>query len=231
MSLKDELLRAEQNTDKYLSGLPTFEAESQNRIRSQLGTSRQKFLGNLAGVDQRSIGSASGRLGSEVDRTLSRRSMTSNRNTLQRKYETLVSRLEMSGVESEKAKEYARQYILDEMERESMASETQADIAFGRRKDDMTDKYQRMGLELQDQYAPKVDYESALTRSLFGIGGAAATYGLLGGFKKPQQQETAYDFGNIKSNSGYPSTGSTLTPRTLDFQGSRAGFNRFKDWY
>lgn len=174
-NLQDELKRAEIGTKEYLAGLTSKTLSSQQKAREFLGRSRGQFFSGLSGVDPRSIPKVSGKLAGEAERTLSRQRLGLDRQRINLVYETAKRRAEMSGAEVQEAEQYARQVALDEMKRQAESSELQSNIESSKRKEELSDMYTQTGIKLQQQYSPQTDYNSALYRSLFGLGGAAAT--------------------------------------------------------
>ena len=193
-TLKDELLRREGATDVFLKGLASRERQRQDIARTTLRRSRPGFFSGL-GIDPRAIPQATGELESEAARTISRRSLGSNRQRLNLIYETAKQRAEMSGADVKESEQFARQQILDEMERESLRKNQEEAIASAKRKEDIAEEFTQRGLGSQDQFQPSVDYESALFRSLFGLGGSFGTalaYNKFGSPKQPSRQQGDY---------------------------------------
>ena len=207
INLQDELLRKEQATDAYLKGLKGYETGRQNVARQTLAGSRQPFLKSL-GIDQRAIPRITGKLNSEAARTLSRRSLGSNRDRLNVMYQTALKRAEMAGASQQEADAYARQLVMDEMDRSFQAGEQAADIESSRRRELVSDDYANRGIALQNQYMPDVNYEGALYRSLFGLAGAGGTaYALT---RKPAQSTLKT---NIRGDGASLREQSIFTPR------------------
>ena len=171
--LQEERRRSELGTDVYLQGLTPKTLESQKRARELLARTRGQFFSGLSGIDPRSIPEVSKGLISESERTFSRQRFGANRQRINLVYETAKRRAEMAGLDLQEAEQYAK---------------LQANIASGRRKEELADLYGQRGIDLQQQYLPQTNYQSALYNSLFGLVGTAGTVGALRYANRPKIQ-------------------------------------------
>ena len=188
--LQDELARSELATNRYLQGVNSRVLANQQKARDLLARTRGQFFSGLSGVDPRSASKYSGGLVSEAERTLSRQRLGSDRQRINLVYETARRRAEMAGADVQDAENYARQVALDEMKRKAEGEELSADITSGRRKESLADIYNQRGIDLQQLYAPKTDYTSAITSALFGLGGTAGTVAALNYANRSKQTST-----------------------------------------
>ena len=186
--LQEERRRSELGTDVYLQGLTPKTLESQKRARELLARTRGQFFSGLSGIDPRSIPEVSKGLISESERTFSRQRFGANRQRINLAYETAKRRAEMAGLDLQEAEQYARQVALQKMRQGAEGEELQANIASGRRKEELADLYGQRGIDLQQQYLPQTNYQSALYNSLFGLVGTAGTVGALRYANRPKIQ-------------------------------------------
>lgn len=206
LNLQDELLRKQQATDAYLAGIKGESGQLAGNARTSIEAGRNKFFGNTVNPTLQGIGQNLGvnftgnggriqnsRLGNELDRTLSQSSFNSSRDAIDKMYATALSRATQAGLTYDQSQAYARQMANDELKRSFQSEQKGKDIQAGLAQQDMNESYAKQGIAIQNQAQPKMDYESALTRSLFGLGGALGTGYLLNRTPKTQPQMPAYN--------------------------------------
>lgn len=187
LDLQSELLRRQQATDEYLAGLPGSQDAALNSSRGELDALRSQFFGGVQpGIGE--IGKNAGIAfnGSGARAATSRLSREAERGLAQRKYDNRASRLNMRlGLQSgralnafndtQSANDFARQMQNAQTQNNFTAEQADLERQHGIQQQDKLDQFAQDQQGLRSSYLPQMDYEGALTRSLFGLGAGLGT--------------------------------------------------------
>lgn len=161
---------------------------SQDRIANTLasvqnGPSLVGLAGSLGGdplANQEQGLRSQGNLGRALQSQLAGQSRNEGRSALQLKYDTLMKLASQHGASLDEANAYARQNVQQQISQQQRAAAQSRQLALAGQKQDISEGYAQRGI--QNELAanqPNTDYEAAMTRALFGLGGVGiAAYGL-----------------------------------------------------
>lgn len=238
--LEEELARKRIGVDQFLAGRgqqtqldieasrADVEARGGKFFEQTLGQSPQLQRPGFARAIPAAQSQQQANLRGETMRFLAGRERKENVRKMELVYNNAVRRAEESGFNKEKAVEYAQQQTLGEMDRVAREKLAGINRTTESKLQDISEETTRRTGQLQEQYAPQNDYNSALNRALFGLGGGILTAGLISQFgKQPQsdsQSLTAYPgrwtyLENLQSLGGPPISlrqGSGFSNRLFD---------------
>lgn len=189
LDLQAELNRRKMMTDQLLSQQNAGIGGSIDARRAELEGFRNSAFQPLAGSRLEGLGlsptgagmaEARTRLAREAERGYNRSAFDSGRDNLNKRYELAGNRQQQAQSGVDDANAFIRQFSNQDTANRFQETESAKDRVAALQREDMADQFAQQGLAMQDQYAPKMDWESALTRSLFGLGGSAATSWYLG---------------------------------------------------
>lgn len=200
LDLQSELDRRRADTDALLAQRQGGIDSGVNSSRDEINALRSKFFGGInpaiaqiganVGVAPTGYGSQQAQtlLGREAERGLAQRKFGQNLDRLNVGYNLAGARNQQAEQERQAAMAYSRQLSSNQAQNEFQGSQADLDRQAGLQRQDAQEQFQRDQMALQQQYMPKVDYEGALMRSLFGLGTSAGTAYFLGRKNTPQQQ-------------------------------------------
>ena len=235
IDLQSELARKRAMVDSY--GNPATSGLNVEAARNSVNSRRNAFFSgtvapqvasygqNMGGAQQGAENIAKRNLVSESERSFAQRLRAEDISRLDKIFQNATRRAEQSGLSVQQTNEYARQQVMDEIQRQFAAEEAQKNRGSTERineiQNQLTDKDEQLQNKLQNDQLDS-EYQQAMNRALFGIGTSLATFGGIKAYQSYKNQPTQpstfdysrnYNAGGVKPYSeSYGHAGNIVAP-------------------